>query len=310
MKNLIMVLSVFSSAAFAQFADYQYVKTTTTPTPLFMTNYNDSQSVGANNFLYGNYVNHNRTGGNGHRQAFTSILTTNGANNGEMLSSNNGFTFIETGSGNAFGLNGYVRILPQASGSAEAVSAEINTDTQRSVVRKVGVQIVDVNTSTGSGTVFDAGAIVARQTGGAGYANGLQFGLTSPSEFGVKAGGTLIRAATDSQGALRAGIDLYNVSAYTVAPILLRPNTNGVSWGANNEGGGVLSQTPVNGQRIIFANGLMVFRNSAGTSDALMLNDNDPNDKAYLFVGGALRQVKVGEPNSGGAGHRILRVLN
>ena len=82
---------------------------------------------------------------------------------------------------------------------------------------KTGAQIVDVSTSTGYGTVIDAGLLIATQPGGRGYTAGIMIGeanayasnpsaVSSGQDSGVVAGGTLI-ALNSSGRVYRAGID-------------------------------------------------------------------------------------------------------
>ncbi|MDN7592374.1 hypothetical protein [Burkholderia seminalis] len=73
--------------------------------PLFQTDFVESLSPGPNVFVDGVVVNHVRTNGNGHRQAFTAQITSSGANAGEFIVGSCGFAFINSGSANASGMN-------------------------------------------------------------------------------------------------------------------------------------------------------------------------------------------------------------
>ena len=135
------------------------------PAPPLNINITDTLAIGSN-FAFGAVVLLNRTGGTGHREALTGRVTSDGAAAGEFLVGAHGYARIQTGSGSASGLNGYAWVDAAASATSEAMGAEMNTDIRRTVVRKVGLQVVDVATSTAGGSVYDAGIIIGRQSGG------------------------------------------------------------------------------------------------------------------------------------------------
>ena len=119
-----------------------------------------------------------RTGGTGHREAMAVNMLSSGAAVGEMLVGIHPMGVIQSGSGSAFGSNPYVWIAAGVSTTAEAVGEEINTDIRNtSVIRKVGLQIIDVSTSTGGGTMLDSAIVIGMQAGARGYSNGIQFGI-------------------------------------------------------------------------------------------------------------------------------------
>lgn len=279
--------------------------------PLVQITQVESATPGASAFHHGWVFNHVRSNGNGHRQAVTGQITTTGAAAGEMNVGLSGFGFLDSGSGNIFGGNTYARVESAAASTSEAVGLEINTEIKRAVVRKVGLQIVDVATSIAAGTSYDTAVIIGNQAGGVGFQSGIQFGLGTPGTFGIKAGGALIHAASDAPAQLRAGIDFANIAAgFSQAAILLRPNSGNIKWGASGEGGQILSNTASTGMSVIFASGLMVFRNFAGTADAAKFDDNEATDKVFIYVNGSLKKVVAGAIDSGGVGFRMLRVAN
>jgi hypothetical protein len=278
------------------------------PSPPLNITVTDTLNI-AGNFAFGAAILVNRTGGTGHREAATARITSNGAPASEFCVGFHGLARVQTGSGNAFGLNGYAWVDAAALATAEICGGEMNTDARRSVNRKVGLQVVDVATSTGAGTAYDAGVIIGRQAGGNGYNIGISFGFDGTTGFGVQTGGTFISAPT-SVTSFRAGLDLAGISTWSVAPILLRPNSKGIWWGTTAEGGSVISETATGGGVVTFLNAETRVKFGATNVAAWTIRDTflivrTGADGAEIF-----RRLIAGAADSGGAGYRALRVEN
>jgi hypothetical protein len=266
----------------------------------------DTQQTGGA-FMLGSSFEMARVGGTGHREALTGRMTTDAAPPGEFAVAVNGVSMVRTGAGNAFGIGGYAQVNAEAAPEAEAVGAEFNTDVRRDVTRKVGLQVIDAATSTGTGTSHDAGVLVAAQPGGAGYSVGLKFGIANG--FGVRPGGTLIYAQS-TPVVLRAGLDLEALTGFSVAPILLRPNTKGIYWGSDKAGGAVVSETGSGGGDLVFGlgatsiryGGLLAFQSTAQDTYVTVRTGSDGHQ---LF-----RRLVAGAPDSAGTGYRTLKVEN
>lgn len=263
-------------------------------------------------FAIGHAVLQFRSGGAGHRESFTARLTSDGAGVGEFLVGSGGYSIINTGSGNAFGMNAYVQVMPEASASAEAGAIEVNTDVRRSVVRKVGVQVIDVDSSKGDGTGVSAAVLVATQPGAQGWQTGLQFGSDAGAGVsGVR--GSLIRTGNAAAfPSLQRGVDFRSVS-FGAAAIDLKAGggpTGGIYWDSG-AGGKIESQTAGNGPQVIFANHVLVVRDNASVTTVLQVN-TAPGAQAVsvLIPGVGLRQILAGPPDSAGPGFRSLRCTN
>jgi hypothetical protein len=155
------------------------------------------------------------TGENGYRNLGVFQLDSGFAVAGAFLNSIQGLCVLTAGSGNCFGANTVATALLGVAATAEINSLEANTDVRTAVTRKTGVQIVDVATSTGAGSAFDAGLLMTAQVGGAGYLYGIDFNSTATT-FPVKAAGTVIRAQA---GTVTNGIDF---SALTTSASFLK----------------------------------------------------------------------------------------
>lgn len=277
----------------------------TTPAEPFRVIVIDRQEIGSA-FMLGSSFEVARVGGSGHREALTGRITTDEAPSGEFNVAVTGVAMVRTGSGNAFGVNGYSMVLPSADPTTEAAGGELNTDVRRDVARKVGLQIIDAATSTGKGTVHDAGLLIAAQPGGIGYSVGVKFGI--PGGFGIREGGTLIYAQSTDVSP-RSGVDFSAVPYFGVAPILLRPNSQGVKFGADGAGGEMVSETDTGAGDIVFGNGVTAIRYGG-----LLTFQSTPED-TYVTVrteeGLHLqRRLIAGMPHSGGTGYRTLKVEN
>ncbi len=210
-------------------------------------------------------------------------------------------------SGNVFGLAGYAQIGASGAASAEACGGEFNTDVRcATVARKTGVQAVDVSTSVGAGSAIDAAFWAARQVGGVGYLNGVQFGTGSDSEFAVKAGTTnaLLSVKAGSGVTIGYGLDANDLS-FAQAAIGLRAQAVGhrISWGigsnANRDGGEIRSDASTAAGKIIFTNGGLVVQNSGGTLGISV--DGDGTNPVNLTVAGATKKVQASASPPGGS---------
>ncbi|NTG94260.1 hypothetical protein [Rhizobium rhizogenes] len=206
--------------------------TGTAPSPDFEQDVSESFTAGT-----GFYISHailaTRTGGTGHREALHVEQLSSAASAGEFVVGIQGQGRITAGSGSAFGLNGYVWVDTAAASTVEASAGEFNTDIRRGVTRKVGLQVVDVSTSTGSGSAYDTGIMITKQAGGVGYSCGIQFGDTA--QFPVFTGGQII-AATGTIPTLASGINFAAVTT-TIASFVAKAGGNGLAFGGDFGGG-------------------------------------------------------------------------
>ncbi|NTI74874.1 hyaluronate lyase N-terminal domain-containing protein [Rhizobium rhizogenes] len=197
-----------------------------------------------------------KTGGTGHREALHVEQLSSTSAVGEFVVGIQGHGRLTGGSGSVFGMNGYVWVDAAAAATAEAAAAEFNTDIRRSggIVRKVGIQIVDVSTSVGAGTSFDCGVFMTKQSGGIGFTAGIQFG--DSSQFPVRAGGHLITlGAAGVAPTLATGINLAALPAPTIGAFISPPSAKGLSFGLTGEGGLIQSTTNASGGVLSFGNG-------------------------------------------------------
>lgn len=135
----------------------------------------DSVNAGSGNFYIPFGIRDTMVaGGTGSREAIDARMETSVGSAGNFYV---GASFLGHntggGSGNFFGGGFYVQIDSGADSGTEAVGSESNTDVRTTVTRKVGLQVVDAATSTGSGSAFDAGIQINSQVGGVGYQYGL-----------------------------------------------------------------------------------------------------------------------------------------
>lgn len=265
----------------------------------------DRQTIAQPAFLIGMTSEVWRFGGTGNREAAQFRVNSRGANPGDMLVGANGVSNIVYGSGSAFGLNAYAWVDAAADQSAEAAGMEVNTDVRRPINRKIGIQIIDVSTSTGYGAAFDSAILIGSQPGGTGYVSGLMFGIGD--EAGIREGGTLI-ASKPSAKVFRAGMDFSGLN-FSQAPVLLKPGMKGIYWGWGKEGGAVVSETTRDAGDIVFGAGITAIRfGNAATFQST------PQD-TYVTVrtvneGSLVRRLIAGPPNSAGPGYRTLTVEN
>lgn len=154
-----------------------------------------------------------QTGGSGPlRETLHVELLSGVAASGDQLSPLTSIAHVTgTGSGTAYGINPYCWIDSGVAASAQCIGAEVDVDARGNVAAKVGMQIVDVGTSVGTGTSIEAALLTTKQIGAVGFATGLQFGYTAgTSSTGVRSTGTLIRAIGGDT--LASGIDFTDVS--------------------------------------------------------------------------------------------------
>ncbi|ORT86193.1 hypothetical protein B7G54_11985 [Burkholderia puraquae] len=292
-------------------ATYHMVHSGAGTIPVFQTDFTESLSPGAGVFVDGVVVNHTRTNGNGHRQAFTAQITSSGANTGEFLVGSCGFGFLQSGSGNVSGMNAYAQVLAAAAATAEMVGFEANTDAQRSVVRKTGIQIVDVSTSTADASVISAGLYIVKQVGGAGWQNGIQFGDDSnPTGMAPTAVDLIRLAGSTGSVPLARGID-FRAGNFSGPAIDLPPNSalafGGGASGTIGSAGTVQSVTSTGGPVLQFGNQAVAIVDNALTAQAFSVLTTPGSQSVSVYMPGVgLRQLQVGAANSGGAGFRSV----
>jgi hypothetical protein len=240
-----------------------------------------------------------KTGGSGHREAVHVEQLSSSSAVGEFVVGIQGQGRITAGSGSAFGLNGYVWVDAAAAATVEASAAEFNTDIRRSggIVRKVGIQIVDVSTSVGAGTAFDCGVLMTKQSGATGFTAGIQFG--DSSQFPVRAGGHVITlGAAGVAPTLATGVNMAALPAPSIATFVSPPSAKGLAFGLDYAGGLIQSTVNSGGGILSFGNGTIAvnttfeatgYRSRAGVSGAfdnnyLNLRWNSSTSKVDLYV--------------------------
>lgn len=292
-------------------ATYHMVNSGTGTIPVFQTDFTESLSPGSGVFVDGVVVNHTRTNGNGHRQAFTAQISSSGANTGEFLVGSCGFGFLQSGSGNVSGMNAYAQVLATAAATAEMVGLEANTDARRPVVRKTGVQIVDVSTSTADASTISAALYIVKQAGGAGWQNGIQFGDDSnPTGMAPTAVDLIRLAGSTGSVPLVRGVD-FRAGNFSGPAIDLPPNSalafGGGASGSIGVGGTLQSVTNAAGPVIQYGNQAVAVLDNALTAQALSVLTSPGSQSVSVYMPGVgLRQLQVGAPNSGGPGVRAV----
>ncbi len=235
-------------------------------TALFNQQFSEQYTAGAG-FAIGHALLMTRTGGTGHREAVHVEMISNATPAGFFNVGGNFIGHLTGGSGSCFGLNAVGWVDAGIASTAECSAFEANTVVKAACNRKTGIQIVDSDGSTASGTVFDAGLLLATNGTGIGYSIGIQFGAgayTDGRDLGILANGTLIGVKATSK-TLRAGLDLAGVTNWGIAPILLNAGGGkGLAFGGDLGGGAVLTDTTANGHRLRFANAQTVLQNSGG----------------------------------------------
>jgi hypothetical protein len=277
---------------------------TSSSAPLFQMSFSESFTMGSA-FYDAVTLVHTRTGGTGHRQAFTAQTTINGAETGSQNVGSCGFAFLQSGSsGSAFGMNAVAQALAGTLGAAECTGMEINTDVRAAVTRKTGLQLVDVGTSTSDATTISAGLYIACQSGGVGWQNAIQFGDdTAPSTTKPSSVNLLRIAGGPGTVSLHRGIDFragnFSLPAIDL-PALSSIAFAGGSSGVLGSGGTLLSETTTAGPVLAFGTGSLQVQNAANTTTAFSVNTSDAATP-QVFCGAP---VLVGSPTGGlkGAG--------
>ena len=184
-------------------------------------------------------------------------------------------------SGNIFGIGGYAHALPSTASTAEISGGEFNTDVQAPIVkRKTALQLIDTSSSIGFGSALDAGLLIGRQAGGAGYANGIQFGDGADAHFPLKNGkdNAIFSVKGGNNVAIGYGFDAGSIQ-YAQSVLGLRSQVPGhrLSWGVgatdNQEGGEIRSDASATAGKIIFTNGGLVAQNASGVNAFAVLKD-------------------------------------
>ncbi|MBP2313350.1 hypothetical protein [Azospirillum soli] len=165
-------------------------------------------------------------------------------------------TVLQNSSGSAFGMNAVAAVLAGAHASAEIVAAEMNTDARQNVTRKVGLQVIDVLNSKGSGTFMDAGIVVGRQTNN-----------TSADAVGFKYG-------IQIDHAINGAININMIGG-----------AGGIKF-SGGPGGVIRSDTTTGAHRFIFADGQTVMQSSKTGMNIFAVTETD-----VLFpIGGSLKR--------------------
>lgn len=219
---------------------------------------NENTSPGSGVFGPSHVFVVNRLGGNGNREAVHIEADSSVGQVGDQIVGGLAAGRIVAGTGTAYGWNPYARVDAIAGSGSQAIGEEVNVDVRRDVAAKVGVQIVDVATSTGEGTSIDAALLLSRQTGARGFQTGIQFGYNGKDPqaaidagYGIRPGGTLIHTLPTTLS-LQAGLDLSGVQKpFTDAAVKLAAG-NTIRFGTNGMGGSVSSRTSSKGGSILF----------------------------------------------------------
>ena len=191
------------------------------------------------------------SGGNGYRNTLVSELDVSGAAAGAQLAAFEAIGKIVSGTGSIFGANTVAWVKSGSASTVEAVGLETNTQVENTyVTRKVGLQIIDVATSTGYGATYDFGMLVANQSGGRGYGTAIQIG-TGTGATGIAPSGAGIAINSGTQTIL-AGIDLHNITGIVSEyQIVMAANNGGIGFGTSGGGGSILSATTTNGPALV-----------------------------------------------------------
>lgn len=142
--------------------------------PIWNASINEAYTAGTGFFLASAIVS-TKSGGTGHREALhVEQIASNSTASEFVLGIQGKGQITSTGSGLVFGLNGWAESSSGAATDAQVVGAEMNTNVLGSTVNvKVGMQVVDVATSVGTGSLIDAAYYFTKQSGAAGFSIGL-----------------------------------------------------------------------------------------------------------------------------------------
>jgi hypothetical protein len=202
------------------------------------------------------------TAASGNRFAFSSYMD---GNIGQATDSEDiaGYFTVQgiAGAGNLYtALNTQVICPAGTLASAQCVGQELDVGTNGPVARRVGLQIIDLQSSTvGSG--IDAALLEDVSTPGVGFKDGILFGWGA---FPIAAGGSIISTSA-SANILHAGIDFSNLTGDF--PDLILGSANGkIYFGdASADGGEIVTETGINGPAIAFGSNLVVINNFGQT---------------------------------------------
>lgn len=215
-------------------------------------------TVTSNGFTNGMVVyqrvgwNGTSVGSNSHRETIRARTEVSNTSAGSMQVGVMGEASINAGSsGCAFGMNAVAQVLSGAQSNAEAVASEVNTDLRQNATRKVGLQVIDVNTSTGVGTYLDAGVYVGRQAGAAGFKYGMQIDHAWNGAININVAG----------------------------------GAGGIKF-QGGPGGLIRSDTTTGGHRVIFVDGQTVVQSSKTGLNIFAIGESD----VIFPIGGVLKR--------------------
>lgn len=173
-------------------------------------------------------------GSAGHRNALFGRINAHSASSSEFMTGVVGQCVAEQG--NCFGMDAYARALDGGT-TTTVIGAEIDTDARSAVQSKIGLQIVDIETSSSQGTVYSAGILISGDTSGGLTASGYKHGilLTDAAGGTFPAHDSILTAAG---GDTQYGMDFRFTNTHTAA-IALNVGTedsgNGkIQWGGQS----------------------------------------------------------------------------
>lgn len=251
--------------------------------------FTDTQNTGVGNFYTPWYFSHAvTTGATGSRNAAVFQVQSSVSTPVDFLVPLMSLSRVTAGSGNVFGLNGYVLVDSAADATTSASGGEFNTDIRRNITNKTGCQIVDVATSVGTASNRDAGLWIAAQTGAAGYKYGIELsfdGGASP----VRTAGSLFKtgaysvtkgldwASTTFTGNI---FDLPNTTLTNTGQLSITRSSPGrslvLTGGAASDLGGEIQQTnPTGGSKFLRVStaGIWEIVNSSYTNPIFSVSD-------------------------------------
>jgi len=140
-------------------------------------------------FTY-NTVLINTSGGTGHREALH-VAQNSSANSGtSQIVGIIGIGHLTGGAGYIYGMNPYAWADAAVTSGAHVVGMEVDTDVRATdgVTVKVGLQVIDVATSTKAGSSQDRGIWVGKQAGGRGYTDGIYIDAAITNAINIGSG--------------------------------------------------------------------------------------------------------------------------
>lgn len=216
----------------------------------------------ANGYIGAAFTCLRQAGGGGPlRNCFSSEQIADGAVDGEQIVGAQMTGHIRAGGGTAYGANPYAWVDAAADAGSQVAGTEIDTDARRDVAGKTGLQIVDVATSIGKGTILDNALDFSTQHGGIGWPIGINFGYGNTADdmsFPIKTGGVLVTTVPSARQ-LRSFIDLSNMALPATDCGICLPSGDSIKFGGAAAGGGsYVSATLTNGPRILNGNGIFL----------------------------------------------------